>query len=172
MEKALIVIDIQNDYFEGGNFPLWNTNEVLVNIKEAIRKANEKQIPIILVQHIADATKGKGLFFNEGTEGVKVHKEVLEKATDAKVVIKNVADSFHKTNLKKILKDLNVKELIICGMMTQNCVTHTAISKEAENYKVTILGDCCTTVNKPIHLMALSALSIRVPVKNIDEVFN
>jgi nicotinamidase-related amidase len=57
-----------------------------------------------------------------------------------------------------------VDELLVCGMMTQNCVTHTAISKAAEKYKVSILPDCCTTVSEPIHLIALHAVSTRVPL--------
>ena len=52
--------------------------------------------------------------------------------------------------------------MLICGMMTQNCVTHTAISKAAEPYSVKVLSDCCTTVSQMIHLIALSALSTRV----------
>jgi nicotinamidase-related amidase len=47
-------------------------------------------------------------------------------------------------------------------MMTQNCVTHTAISKAAEKYAVTVLTDCCTTVSEILHLIALHALSTRV----------
>lgn len=41
MKKALLVIDLQNDYFEGGKFPLWNTDTTLSNILKAIEKANE-----------------------------------------------------------------------------------------------------------------------------------
>jgi nicotinamidase-related amidase len=55
-----------------------------------------------------------------------------------------------------------VEELLICGMMTQNCVTHTAISKSAEKYRVAILTDCCTTVNEMLQLIALHAVSTRV----------
>lgn len=47
-------------------------------------------------------------------------------------------------------------------MMTQNCVTHMAISKAAEKYSVTILPDCCTTVDEMIHNIALHAVSTRV----------
>jgi nicotinamidase-related amidase len=46
--------------------------------------------------------------------------------------------------------------MLVCGMMTQNCVTHTAISKAAEKYSVKILPDCFTTINEPIHLIACS----------------
>lgn len=47
-------------------------------------------------------------------------------------------------------------------MMTQNCVTHTAISKAAEKYSVKILSDCCTSVSQMIHLIALKGVSTRV----------
>jgi nicotinamidase-related amidase len=47
-------------------------------------------------------------------------------------------------------------------MMTQNCVTHTAISKAAEKYKVCILPDCCTTVSEMLHLIALHGVSTRI----------
>jgi hypothetical protein len=47
-------------------------------------------------------------------------------------------------------------------MMTQNCVTHTAISKAAEKYGVAILPDCRATVGEIPHLIALHALSTRV----------
>ncbi len=69
-----------------------------------------------------------------------------------------------KTNLEETLSELGVDELLVCGMMTQNCVTHTAISKSAEKYKVCILPDCCTTVNEMLHNIALHAVSTRVPL--------
>jgi nicotinamidase-related amidase len=77
-------------------------------------------------------------------------------------VIKEFADSFVKTNLEEILTGLGADELLVCGMMTQNCVTHTAISKSAEKYKVSILPDCCTTVDEMLHNIALHAVSTRV----------
>ena len=55
------------------------------------------------------------------------------------MVVKEFADSFEKTKLEETLTKLGVTELLVCGMMTQNCVTHTAISKAAEKYNVTIL---------------------------------
>jgi nicotinamidase-related amidase len=76
--------------------------------------------------------------------------------------VKAFADGFEKTTLEETLVRLGVTELLVCGMMTQNCVTHTAISKAAEKYAVTILPDCCTTVSEVLHLIALHGLSTRV----------
>ena len=142
MTKALLLIDLQNDYFPGGKFPLWNTEVVLENIERAIAKANTQGVPVIHIQHIAKG--GLSPFFNEGTPGADIHPSILAAAPKATVVVKEFADSFEKTNLEETLTKLGVTDLLVCGMMTQNCVTHTAISKAAEKYSVTILPDCCT----------------------------
>lgn len=79
------------------------------------------------------------------------------------------ADAFVQTNLDQLLAGLGVTDLLVCGMMTQNCVTHTAISKSAEKYHVVILPDCCTTVDEMIHKIALNALSNRVEIVPVGE---
>lgn len=162
MKKALLLIDLQNDYFPGGKFPLWNTEATLSNTETAIKAAKTKGIVIIHVQHIADSKMGIAPFFNQGTEGADIHPRILQAAPNAPVVVKKFADSFIETNLEEFLTELGITELFVCGMMTQNCVTHTAISKSAEKYKVTILPDCCTSVDEMIHNIALHAVSTRV----------
>lgn len=166
-QQALIVIDLQNDYFPEGKFPLWNTDVTLANTEIAIAKARTKNIPVILVQHVADASQGSAPFFNAGTPGVDIHPRILAAAPDGIIVTKAFADSFHQTTLEETLSKLGIEELLICGMMTQNCVTHTAISKAAEKYSVKILSDCCTTVDQMIHLIALKAVSTRIPLVDL-----
>jgi len=167
--KALIVIDLQNDYFPDGKFPLWNTDEVISNIESVIQSANKKNIPVILVQHIANAEKGIAPFFNQGSDGVNIHPRILQAAPNAELVVKEFADSFEHTRLEEILNERNIDELLICGMMTQNCVTHTAISKKAERYKVSILADCCTSIDQMIHNIALNAVSTRIPFNSKEQ---
>ena len=169
-KRALIVIDLQNDYFAEGKFPLWNSENTLEKIEGAIAKATAQAIPVIIVQHIANSEKGPAPFFNAGTVGAEIHPRILKAAPDAFIVVKQFADSFFKTTLEAKLAQLEVNELLICGMMTQNCVTHTAISKSAEKYKVTVLTDCCTTVSEMLHLIALNALSTRLPLLAADDV--
>ena len=169
MKKALLLIDLQNDYFPGGLFPLWNTEETLANVKEAIRLARDRGVLVVHIQHLANPEAGIAPFFNKGTPGAAIHPEIFAAAPDAPVVVKEFADSFHHTELEKVLARHGVEELLVCGMMTQNCVTHTAISKAAEKYKVSILTDCCTTVSQMLHLIALNALSTRVSVRTAAE---
>jgi nicotinamidase-related amidase len=162
MKKALLLIDLQNDYFPGGLFPLWNTDQTLENVLSATRRAQETGVEVIHIQHIANPAAGIAPFFNRDTPGADIHPAVLAAAPDAPVVVKEYADSFHRTNLEEVLAARGVGELLVAGMMTQNCVTHTAISRAAEKYRVSILPDCCTTVSEPIHLIALHAVSTRV----------
>ncbi|MFH1263466.1 MAG: cysteine hydrolase family protein [Pseudomonadota bacterium] len=166
MSKALLVIDVQNDYFSEGKFPLWNADVTLQNVERAIQKANVRKTPVILVQHIS---RGPSPFFNQGTAGVEIHPRVLAAAPKAPIVVKDFADSFADTTLEDTLTKLGTTELLVCGMMTQNCVTHTAISKSAEKYNVSILVDCCTTVSEMLHLIALNAVSRRVHLMSSEQ---
>lgn len=161
-KRALVVIDIQNDYFPTGAFPLWNSDVTLDNIIQAIEKATALGVPTVIVQHIADSNAGVSPFFNADTPGAQVHPRLQAAAPNAPVVIKAFADGFVGTTLEQTLAELGTTELLVCGMMTQNCVTHTAISKSAEKYNVSILADCCTTVDEMIHNIALHAASTRV----------
>lgn len=169
-KPALIVIDLQNDYFPGGAFPLCNADTILVTIERAVNQARARGIGVVYVQHVADSEQGIAPFFNAGTPGVEIHPRARAAAPDAPVVVKHFADSFERTNLHETLQQLGIDELILCGMMTQNCVTHTALSRRADYYKkVTVLADACTTVNEMLHVIALHALSTRVVLAETDQ---
>ncbi len=171
MRKALLVIDLQNDYFPGGKYPLWNAEATLAQVLLAIALARAKGVAVVHVQHVADPAKGISPFFNADSEGVEIHAAILAAAAEAPVIVKRHADSFLNTTLATTLQQLGVAELLVCGMMTQNCVTHTAISKAAEAYRVTVLRDCCTTVDPMIHALALNSLAPRVQLLPASEAF-
>ncbi len=159
-QTALLVIDLQNDYFPGGKFPLWNAEGCRDNVIRAITATQKAGMPVILIQHVAEGNLAP--FFVAGTPGAEIVPEVRTAAPDAPVVVKHFADSFHETELESTLQKLGVTKFLLCGMMTQNCVTFTALSKTAEKYHPAILADCCTTVSEMLHKIALNALSIRV----------
>ncbi len=171
MSKALLLVDLQNDYFPGGKLPLWNTEPTLRNIEGAIARAKAAGAHVIHIQHVASAARGLAPFFVEGTPGAEIHPRALAAAPDAPVVVKEHADAFVDTTLARTLEERGVDELLVCGMMTQNCVTHTAISKAAERYLVAILPDCCTTVSELLHQIALHAVSTRVRLVPSSEAF-
>lgn len=161
MSQTLIVIDVQNDYFPGGKFELWNAEQTLENCLKAIEETKATGGSIVLIQHLVD---GPGPFFARGTVGAEIHPRILEAAPDAAIIAKHHADSFRQTTLKAHLDEQGATDLLLAGMMTHNCITHTALSSEAESYNVRILGPATTTVGEIIHLLALHALSDRLPV--------
>lgn len=169
MNKALLLVDIQNDYFPGGAFPLWNTEATLQHIEQAIKLAQDKGVHLIHIQHVASPRPGAAPFFTQGTEGVNIHPRILAAAPQAPIVVKEFADGFVNTTLEATLAERQITHLLVCGMMTQNCVTHTAISKSAEKYEVCMLTDCCTTVSEMLHNIALRAVSTRLPLMTAKE---
>lgn len=171
MKKALIVIDAQKEYYAGGGYPLWNMEATISNIKEAMAKAKEKNVPIILVQHAFPVDSGMPIFI-EGTPNDQIAEEILAEAPNAPVVQKADADAFYHTKLEETLSALGVEELIITGMMTHNCVVFTSLSKSAEKYQVKIIPECTTTIDPMVHNFALAGLSVRVPFVSIEEAFS
>lgn len=168
-KPALIVIDVQNDYFANGAFPLWNVDAALAATVKAINAARSKGIPVIHVQHVMHAD-GAAPFFNAGTAGADIHPQVLAAAPDAPVVIKQFADSFEATTLSDQLASQGIDELLLCGMMTQHCVTYTALSKQAQSYSnVTVLSDATTTLSEVVHGLALSGLQTKVTLATVDQ---
>ena len=169
---ALVVIDVQNDYFPSGAFPLWAPDAALEATVRAIAHARTRGVPVVLVQHVADASRGPARFFNPGADGTRIHPAVLAAAGDAPVIVKRHADAFEGTDLHATLQALGVDELLLCGMMSHNCVTHTALARSADAYRrVTVLTDASTTVTEVLHAIALSALAPRVRLATVEEAF-
>src|SRR4051812_15915311 len=90
MSKTLLVIDIQNDYFAGGRYPLWNTEATLAAAEAAIGRARASGVPVVLVQHVASPGAVSPLF-NADTDGVEIHPRIAAAAPGAPVVVKHHA---------------------------------------------------------------------------------
>ena len=159
MARTLLVIDIQNDYFPGGTLPLWQAEATEARLVEAIGKARAAGDRVVLVQHVSTASQG---LFAPGGEGVNIRPAILAAAGDAPVVVKHKADAFQDTHLAKVLGD--TQELVICGMMTQNCVAFTALSRDADRYRLRVAGDLCTAPLEVVHRIALNAIGSKVAV--------
>jgi nicotinamidase-related amidase len=164
--RALLVIDIQNDYFPGGVLPLWQAEETEARIVAAIAKARAAGDRIVLVRHVSKAPSG---LFAAGGAGVAIRPAVLEAAGEAPVVTKQVADAFQDTDLAQRLE--GVDELLAAGMMTQNCVVFTAMSRAADAYRVRVVGDLCTAPSEIVHRIALNALGSKLEVVTAQSIW-
>ncbi len=142
MNKALLIIDVQNDYFEGGKSELHSPLNALANIEQALSLFRLKGLPVIHVQHIN--TRAGAAFFLPDTDGAMIHKRLTPKDGEY-LVVKHVPNSFLNTNLSEILKGNAVSEVIVCGMMSHMCVDTTVRACMDYGLKATLLEDACAT---------------------------
>lgn len=141
-DRALVIIDIQNDYFPGGKMELEGADAAAANAAKVLAKARKEGVPVIHVRHLS--TRPGATFFVPGTSGAEIHAAVKPQDGE-KVIEKNFPNSFRGTQLEQALKDAGVKELVVAGMMTHMCVDASVRHAADLGYKVTLLGDACAT---------------------------
>ena len=141
-DRALVIIDIQNDYFPGGAMELEGADAAGANAAKAIASFRQGGVPVFHVRHLS--VRPGSTFFIPGTRGAEIHASVAPRPGEP-VVEKNFPNSFRNTGLDKQLKDLNVKSLVVAGMMTHMCVDATVRQAADLGYGVTLLGDACAT---------------------------
>ncbi len=142
MKKSLVIIDVQNDYFKGGNMELVGMENSSENCKYLLNSFREKQAPIFHIQHIA---MGEGsTFFLPNTKGSEIHESVKPKENEA-VVMKHFPSSFRDTEFNDLLQRAEVKELFICGAMTHMCIDTTVRAAFDLGYTCNVISDACAT---------------------------
>jgi nicotinamidase-related amidase len=141
-DTALVIIDIQNDYFPGGAMELEGAEAAGAKAGLAIRNFREKNLPVIHVRHLS--VRPGATFFLPGTRGAEIHASV-QPASGETVIEKNFPNSFRNTGLKDFLDKQNIKNLVVGGMMTHMCVDASVRHAADLGYKVTLLGDACAT---------------------------
>ena len=142
LDTALLIIDIQNDYFPGGTMELEGADAAGEKASHALNFFRKRQMPVIHVRHLS--TRPGATFFLPGTKGAEIHAAVLPRGEEA-VIEKNFPNSFRGTALQRRLEELNVKNLTVAGMMTHMCVDATVRHAADAGYKVTLLADACAT---------------------------
>ena len=140
MKKALLVIDVQNDYFDGGKYPLVQPMQVLHKINLLEQYFLDQTLPIIYIQHINEA----GLFFIKNTVGCELHPQLLIQENSL-ISTKHFPNSFLETNLLALLKARNVNELVITGMMTHMCVDSTTRAAKDLGFNNILISDAVAT---------------------------
>ncbi|WP_433244048.1 cysteine hydrolase family protein [Streptosporangium sp. CA-135522] len=143
MKRALIVIDVQNEYFTG-NLPIAHPprEESLANILAAMDTAREHGVPVIVVKHTSPA---QSPLFAVGSHSWELHEEVERKPYDH-LMEKTMASSFAKTDLAGWLDARGIDTLTVAGYMTQNCDESTARDAFHRGMAVEFLSDATGTV--------------------------
>jgi len=177
MKTALLIIDIQNDYFPMGKMELEGSIQAASATARLLAAFRKRNRDVYHVQHIN--IRPNALFFLPDTPGVDIHQSVIPVAGEP-VVIKHFPNSFRETNLLETLKLDNIRSLVICGMMSHMCVDATVRGAFDFGFNCIIAHDACATrelvfngVNVPakqVHASFMAALgAVYANVKSVDE---
>ncbi len=166
MNEALVLIDIQNDYFPGGAAALHEpvaASEQATPLLAAFRAQGK---PIVHVQHIS--TRAGATFFLPNTEGAEIHQSVAPRDGET-IIVKHFPNSFRETALLQRLRDQQIDSLVIAGMMTHMCVDTTVRAASDLGFRCALAADACATkaltfgdntvAAKDVQLAYLAALS-------------
>ena len=140
MSRALLIVDIQNDYFPGGAHPLHEPEaaaRAARSVLDAFRASGE---PVLHVRHVWGEPDAP--FMRPGTRGVEIHPAVAP-APGEPVIEKDAPNAFLRTDLERMLRERGVEELVVCGMMTSMCVDATVRAAADLGFSVTLVHDAC-----------------------------
>lgn len=143
MKRALLIIDVQNEYFTGKlpvTYPAGSLDRILQAREAAVRNG----IPVILVQHTAPQQDAKT--FVKGSWEWEIRAELLDGHYD-EWIEKSLPGSFTGTNLEEILKKREADTVVICGYMTQMCCDTTSRQAVHMGLNVEFLSDATGTLD-------------------------
>jgi nicotinamidase-related amidase len=143
VKQALLVIDVQNEYFTG-KLPVTYPPGNLKNILMAMDHAHARQMPVVVIQHVNPAPES--VTFRPGTNGWELHDEIKRRHADI-LIEKTLPGSFTGTVLDVWLKKNDISILTIAGYMTQMCCDTTARQAFHRGYTANFLSDATGTLS-------------------------
>jgi nicotinamidase-related amidase len=142
MKTALLLIDIQNDYFPGGKMELVEPLAAAKQAHELLQCFRDHEQKTVHIQHVS--LKPDASFFISGDRGTDIHDAVAHFEGEP-LVQKHYPNSFRETNLLDLLKGWAVERVVITGMMTHMCVDATARAAADFGFQVIVAEDACAT---------------------------
>lgn len=130
-KTALLLIDIQDFYFEGGSSALVNPVPASLNAAKLLVDFRAKSQLVIHVRH------------GEGPQS-EIHTNV-KPLPGEKVFVKNEVNSFLNTGLLDYLKENQIKRLVLCGMQTHMCLEAATRAAADFGFECIVIGDACAT---------------------------
>jgi nicotinamidase-related amidase len=142
MKRALLVIDVQNEYFTG-KLPITYPSGSLDNILRVMNIAEKRGIPIIVVRHTQPQEDSP--IFRKGSQEWELHSELAKRRYDL-LIDKNLPGSFTGTELETWLKNRGIDTVVISGYMAQMCCDTTARQASHLGFSVEFLSDATGTL--------------------------
>jgi len=142
MTQALILVDIQNDYFPGGAMELVNMEAAATQAAQALTRFRARGLPVVHIQHLAK--RPGATFFIPGTRGAELHTMVAPQAGET-IVQKHFPNSFRDSDLLQTLQQTGVRALLIVGAMSHMCIDATTRAAFDLGFECAVAQDACAT---------------------------
>lgn len=157
MNPALLIIDMQNDYFPGGRMELVQIGKAADNACRLLEIFRAKAYPVIHVQHFSVGEDAP--FFVPNTRGVEIHPS-LTPAREELLIAKKYPSSFRETALLKELHNRNISELVICGAMSHMCIDTTVRAAFDLGFRSIVAADGCATRDLTFNGLRIEAAKV------------
>ncbi|MBN3764058.1 cysteine hydrolase [Burkholderia sp. Ac-20365] len=165
-KQALIVVDIQNDYFAGGKWILDGVDSAADNARKIIDSARANGDLIVHIRH--ETLSKDAAFFVPDTDGAQLHPKTANLPGEL-VIVKHHMNPFRETDLKKVLDAQGIDTVVAVGNMSHMCIDAVTRAAVDFGYSTTVIHDACAThalefngVNVPsvqVHAAFMAALS-------------
>lgn len=139
-KRAVLVVDLQNEYWPQGNFPLVGIEAAAANAARVMAHARERGDLVVNIRHEMPG----GPIFVPGSDGAQINEAVLPQG-DEPVITKNFPNSFRETGLDDLLKQKGIEEVVVIGAMSHMCVDATTRAANDLGYQTTTIHDACAT---------------------------
>ena len=139
-KRAILVVDLQNEYWPDGNLPLHGIEAAAHNAARVIAHARSRGDLVVNIRHEIPG----GPIFVPGSAGARIN-DVVAPAQDEAVITKNHPNSFRETGLMDLLDEHGVRDVVVVGAMSHMCIDATARAASDYGYKTTVVQDACAT---------------------------
>ena len=178
---ALLVIDIQNTYMEVDPDPVeaerWapfraRMNEVVIpNTARLIAECRARGVEVIFARIACLKPDGRDrslsqkkpgfnyLLLPKDREDSQIVPELIPEPDDI-VVIKTTDSVLTGTNLRLVLRNMEITDVVIAGIFTDQCVSSSVRSLADESFGVVVAEDCCAAATEELHLNELKSINM------------
>lgn len=154
---TLLVIDLQNDYFPGGAYPLVGADDAVAVARAVLDRFRADGAPVVHMQHVWDAPDAA--FMRPGTPGIEIHP-LVQPAGGETLIQKEHPNSFLETDLAAKLAELNAERLVVMGMMTSMCVDASVRAALDLGFEAVVVADACAAPDLSYGERVVDGLSV------------
>ncbi|WP_199507858.1 MULTISPECIES: cysteine hydrolase family protein [unclassified Psychrobacter] len=158
---ALIIVDIQNEYFPDGKLPLVHIHEAADNAASVLKAARQKDHTIIHIRHEGASKDAER--FTPNSKGAQINPIVQPKDSET-VLTKHYPNAFRDTPLKQILDDKGIDSITVIGAMSHMCIDATVRAGFDYGYTVTVVHDACTTMDLTFNGIDVPAVQVHAAI--------